>query len=73
MKPTTLEKYFGYLDKLRKSGATNMFGAGPWLETAFGIDRKQSTLVVRMWMKTLDPNKTPAERAKFALATEIER
>jgi hypothetical protein len=63
VKAKTLTKYFEYLDRLRESGATNMFGAGPWLEKAFGLSREKSTPIVRDWMKTFDPNKTAAERA----------
>jgi hypothetical protein len=33
-----LAEMFQYLDDLRQSGATNMFGAGPYLEGAFGLD-----------------------------------
>lgn len=68
MKVETLTKYFEYLDRLRESGATNMFGAGPWLERAFKLNREKSTPIVRDWMKTFDPNKTAAERAAIVSA-----
>lgn len=30
-------EYFEYLDELRESGVTNMFGAAPYLVSEFGI------------------------------------
>ena len=32
--------YFDYLNKLRDSGRTNMFGAAPYLRAEFGLDQK---------------------------------
>lgn len=69
MRPTTLGKYFAYLDRLRESGVTNMYGAGPYLEAAYGISREKSTPVVRMWMQTFDRDTPPAVRAKSALSS----
>ena len=43
---------FEYLDTLRESGVTNMFGAGQYLEQAFDIDRKEARDVLTEWMKT---------------------
>lgn len=58
-----LVKYFTYLDNLRESGATNMYASGLCLERAFKLDRDKASEIVGQWMKTFDPNKTPAERA----------
>jgi len=41
-----------YLDDLRESGVTNMFGAGSYLEDAFGLDRREAKDVLQYWMKT---------------------
>ena len=41
-----------YLDELRESGVTNMFGAGAYLERRFKIDRKEASAVLAYWMKT---------------------
>ena len=43
---------FEYLNTLRESGVTNMFGAGQYLEQAFDIDRKEARDVLTEWMKT---------------------
>ena len=46
---------FEYLDTLRESGVTNMFGAGQYLEQAFDIDRKEAKTVLLEWMKQYQP------------------
>ena len=45
-----MEEYFDYLDELRDSGRTNMFGAMPYLESRFQLDRDTSKLVLIAWM-----------------------
>lgn len=32
------EEYYTYLDELRRSGITNMWGAAPYLKDAFDMD-----------------------------------
>jgi hypothetical protein len=39
-----------YLNDLRDSGDTNMFGASPYVESRFGIDRNESRKLVSLWM-----------------------
>ena len=46
---------FEYLDTLRESGVTNMFGAGPYLEQAFDIGRREAKAVLLEWMKQYSP------------------
>jgi hypothetical protein len=46
---------FEYLDTLRDTGVTNMFGAGPYLEQAFDIDRREAKTVLMEWMKQYSP------------------
>jgi hypothetical protein len=41
---------FEYLDTLRESGVTNMFGAAPYLVQAFDIDRREARTVLSEWM-----------------------
>lgn len=43
-----------YLNILRDSGATNMFGATPYIEDEFGIDRKESKRLLSLWMKNFN-------------------
>lgn len=44
------DDHLQYLDKLRKSGATNMYGAGPYLRRAFDLSEKESHEVLGYWM-----------------------
>ena len=52
-KPEILEeKHLEYLDDLRESGITNMFGAGSYLQDAFDIGRQDSSAILSYWMET---------------------
>lgn len=69
-KPFTLEKLaecFAYLDALRESGITNMYGASPFLQKAMRIkDRDFGVKILSSWMKTFSRDKSPEERARAA-------
>ena len=52
-------EYFSYLNDLRDSGKTNMFGAGEYLERAFNIDKSEARKILAAWMKSLSENKDP--------------
>lgn len=43
-------KYFEYLDSLRESGETNMLGAGPYLQSQFGLEAKEARAVLARWI-----------------------
>ena len=55
-------EHFRYLDDLRESGETNMFGARPYLAEEFGLDKTFSGAVLSAWMDTFDPGLTPEQR-----------
>ena len=42
---------YDYLDLLRESGVTNMFGAAPYLMDEFGFDKKEAGERLSSWMK----------------------
>jgi len=42
---------FEYLDELRESGVTNMFGAGEYLEDFFGLEKKEAKRILLKWME----------------------
>lgn len=46
------EKYLIFLDDLRESGVTNMFGAAPYVERAFKLSKRESLDILKYWMKT---------------------
>jgi len=43
-----------YLDKLQKSGKTNMYGAGAYVEARFGLDRHDAKEIVLYWMASYE-------------------
>jgi len=45
-----LEEMYEYLDDLRESGSTNMFGAAPYLQEEFDLDKPTARLVLSQWM-----------------------
>jgi hypothetical protein len=46
------DEHLSYLDDLRASGVTNMFGAGAYVESEFGLTRREAKEVVLYWMAT---------------------
>jgi hypothetical protein len=47
------EEHLLYLDQLRESGVTNMFGAVPYILMEFAdLTEKQATRVLIYWMET---------------------
>ena len=44
-------EYYQYLEVLRESGVTNMFGATPYIEAHFEINRKEAKTFLINWMK----------------------
>lgn len=48
------DEYLTYLDELRESGATNMFGAAPYLSNAFGLPLRDARLVLSYWMTSFE-------------------
>jgi hypothetical protein len=46
------DEHLTYLDAVRESGATNMFGAAPYLVAEFGLDKRESREILSYWMKT---------------------
>lgn len=46
----TTNKYWIYLEELRESGVTNMFGAGKYLQMEFGLDKREARRILADWM-----------------------
>ena len=44
--------YFDFLLALRDSGATNMFGAAPYLQKEFGMSKSEARKILAEWMKS---------------------
>ena len=47
-----LEEYLEYLDDLRESGVTNMFGAGAYIQAGFNITKNEANKILTYWMHT---------------------
>ena len=46
------QEVFEYLDGLRDSGVTNMFGAAPYIMKWFGCSKSEARTLLSKWMKT---------------------
>ena len=52
---TELEKeVLEYLNELRDSGATNMFGAAPYVEQMLSIAKNEARTLVQLWMGNIN-------------------
>ena len=43
-----------FLNMLRITGVTNMFGATPYIEAEYGLDKKESRRLLSLWMKNFN-------------------
>lgn len=48
----TQEEVNLYLDALRAAGVVNMFGAAPYIEDTFDVDRRAAKDFLMEWMRT---------------------
>ncbi len=46
------QEVFEYLDHLREKGITNMFGATPYVQNEFALERKEARELLGEWMAT---------------------
>jgi hypothetical protein len=54
-KPTyCTDTHLEYLDDLRDSGVTNMFGAGAYLQKKFFINRAEAKEILLYWMESFE-------------------
>ena len=71
------EYYFDYLNKLRDSGVTNMFGAGSYLQAQFGLDKQTARTILSKWMKSFSENVNEASpedvKSQQDLNKEVEK
>jgi hypothetical protein len=55
------EEHLKFLDELRESGVTNMFGATPFIEEEFGLNHDRSVEILVYWMRTFTQRHTKEE------------
>ena len=60
---------FEYLDDLRESGRTNMWGASAYLRAELGKSKEDAAHHLRLWMETFDGESSASARAAIALAS----
>ena len=61
-KTTELEQEaMRFLNVLRESGVTNMFGAAPYVEDEFGIDKREARRILSLWMQNFNEEGNYAE------------
>jgi hypothetical protein len=54
-KTTEQEKeVMSYLNDLRDSGVTNMFGATPYVEQEFEIEKREARRILQLWMSNFN-------------------
>ena len=46
------KEMFIYLDELRDSGVTNMFGAAPYLQREFDLEKREAREILAKWMQS---------------------
>ncbi len=62
--------YFEFLDDLRESGETNMFGAAPYLVERYSLDIREARDILKRWMDTFSAK--PLEDRVSAAQTSLE-
>lgn len=50
-----------FLDVVRSSGVTNMFGAGSYIQEHFGVDKYEAKDFLMEWMNTFSERKAKGE------------
>lgn len=53
---------FEFLNRLRESGETNMFGASPYIAEAFDVDRREASKILMEWMQWVNNNPSNRDR-----------
>ena len=46
------DEHLEYLDNLRESGVTNMFGAAKYVERKFALGRREARTILIYWMES---------------------
>ena len=46
-----------FLDKLRDSGVVNMYGATPYLQRKFKLEKKEAMSILKEWMDSYEIHK----------------
>ena len=66
------KEMFTFLDALRDSGVTNMFGAGPYLSTEFGLDKREAREILAKWMRSKEEDPDEIDRDRIFMKGRME-
>jgi len=55
------DNHLEFLDRLRNSGETNMFGARPYVQKHFGLNTKDAGAILQQWMDTFSERSDKGE------------
>ena len=47
-------RHYKYLVRLRNSGATNMWGASPYIQRKFKVNDSEASKILAAWIETFD-------------------
>lgn len=50
-----------FLDVVRSSGVTNMFGAGEYIQSQFGVSKLEARTFLTEWMRTFGERREKGE------------
>jgi predicted KAP-like P-loop ATPase len=53
---SNVREEFLYLNRLRESGDTNMWGASPYIQEQFFVNRKEASKILTDWMAWVQEN-----------------
>ena len=56
-----------FLDALRDSGVTNMFGAAPYLQKEFGLEKGEARQVLANWMQSFSESLDEIDNSEYAM------
>lgn len=62
MNAADTNEHFKFLNYLRRSGAINMFGAGPYLQEVFDMDARTARDTLTNWMNWVSNNPNNADK-----------
>jgi len=68
-----IKEVFEYLDGLRESGETNMFGARVYIVNEFSIEKSKAGKLLSAWMKSFDKDLSALARAEKVFADELSK
>ena len=67
LKEGAIKDMHTFLNDLRDSGVTNMFGAAPYLQNEFGLDKREARQVLANWMQSFSENLDEIDNSEYAM------